>query len=107
MRNLTMLTDLYQLTMLYGYHKNGMGGRRAVFTMFFRQAPGLNYAVMAGSEQLRNYILSLRFLEEDLAYLDSLDLVHGDFLGPGFCGGDQVVGGFHGGSLWCVEIYKR
>ena len=36
-----------------------------------------------------------------------LGLVHGDFLGPGFCGGDQVVGGFHGGSLWCVEIYKR
>ncbi len=80
MRNLTMLTDLYQLTMLYGYHKNGMGGRRAVFTMFFRQAPGLNYAVMAGSEQLRSYILSLRFLDEDLAYLDSLDMFHGDFL---------------------------
>jgi len=80
MRNLTLLTDLYQLTMLYGYHKNGMSGRRAEFTMFFRHAPGLNYAVMAGNEQLRDYLLELRFGPEDLSYLDSLKLFDRDFL---------------------------
>ncbi len=80
MDNLTLLTDLYQLTMLYGYFRSGMDGRRAVFTMFFRQTPGLNYAVMAGNEQLRDYILSLRFTREDLGYLGSLNLFDGHFL---------------------------
>mgnify|MGYP000784600934 CR=1 FL=1 len=36
MRNLTMLTDLYQLTMMYGYQKCGMRNNRAVFDMFYR-----------------------------------------------------------------------
>ena len=80
MRNLTMLTDLYQLTMLYGYHRYGMSGRRAVFTMFFRDTPGLHYAVMAGNEQFRDYILSLRFSEDDLNYLDSLKQFDRSFL---------------------------
>ena len=80
MENLTMLTDLYQLTMLYGYHKHGMGSRRSVFTMFFRDAPGLRYAVMAGNQQLQDYIKGLRFTKEDIAYLDSLQLFDQGFL---------------------------
>ncbi|NLM86148.1 MAG: nicotinate phosphoribosyltransferase [Clostridiales bacterium] len=80
MSELTMLTDLYQLTMLYGYYKNKMVDRRAVFTMFFRDAPGLRYAVMAGNEQFRDYILNLRFSEDDLAYLASLKQFDRDFL---------------------------
>jgi nicotinate phosphoribosyltransferase len=80
MRNLTMMTDLYELTMLYGYHQNGLSGQRAVFTMFFREAPGLNYAVMAGNEQLAEYIAGLRFYDEDIDYLDSLKLFSGEFL---------------------------
>ena len=80
MQNLIMLTDLYQLTMMYGYHRHGISSRRAVFTMFFRDAPGLNYAVMAGNEQLREYILNLRFGEADIAYLDGLKQFDREFL---------------------------
>jgi len=80
MKNLTMMTDLYQLTMLYGYYKNGMDQRRAVFTMFFRDAPGLRYAVMAGNAQFLDYIQALRFEEEDLAYLRSLKQFDEGFL---------------------------
>ena len=80
MQNLIMLTDLYQLTMMYGYHRHGTDGRRAVFTMFFRDAPGLNYAVMAGNEQFREYIVNLRFGEADIAYLDGLKQFDRDFL---------------------------
>ena len=78
--NLTMMTDLYQLTMLYGYHKQGMSNRRAVFYMFYRPAEGLNYAVAAGMAQLRDYINDLRFEEEDINYLRSLCLFDEDFL---------------------------
>ena len=78
--NLTMMTDLYQLTMLYGYHKQGMSNRRAVFYMFYRPAEGLNYAVAAGMAQLRDYINDLRFEEEDINYLRSLRLFDEDFL---------------------------
>ena len=78
--NLTMMTDLYQLTMLYGYHKQGMSNRRAVFYMFYRPAEGLNYAVAAGMAQLRDYINDLRFEDEDIEYLRSLRLFDEDFL---------------------------
>ena len=78
--NLTMMTDLYQLTMLYGYHKQGMSNRRAVFYMFYRPAEGLNYAVAAGMAQLRDYISDLRFEDEDIEYLRSLRLFDEDFL---------------------------
>ena len=37
MRNLTMMTDLYQLTMMYGYYKFGMTKNQAVFDVFFRE----------------------------------------------------------------------
>ncbi|NLX82216.1 MAG: nicotinate phosphoribosyltransferase [Clostridiales bacterium] len=80
MRNLTMLTDLYQLTMLQGYLKQGMQDRRAVFTMFFRHAPGLNYAIMAGNEQFLDYIENLHFGPEDIDYLRNLHLFDEDFL---------------------------
>lgn len=79
--NLTMLTDLYELTMMYGYMKNGMDKRRAVFDMFYRQRPGTSaYSVMAGVEQLRDYIEGLKFEEEDIAYLRSLNLFDEVFL---------------------------
>lgn len=80
MRNLTMMTDLYQLTMLYGYHKHGLGRRRSVFSMFFRHAPGLNYAIMAGNAQFKEYLQNLRFEQEDLDYLRSLHQFDEGFL---------------------------
>ncbi len=81
MRNLTMLTDLYQLTMMYGYWKSGMHENRAVFDMFYRKSSEItHYAVFAGLEQLIDYINNLHFTEEDLAYLSSLDLFDDGFI---------------------------
>lgn len=80
MRNLTLLTDLYQLTMMNGYYKTGTYKNESVFDMFFRQRGQINYAVAAGLSEAIEYIRSLRFTEEDLAYLDGLGLFDKEFL---------------------------
>ncbi len=80
-RNLTMMTDLYELTMMYGYLREGMEQRRAVFDMFFRGQKGQEgYALMAGVEQLADYIQNLHFSPEDIGYLRSLKLFDEHFL---------------------------
>ena len=78
-RNLTMLTDLYQLTMMYGYYKNNMAKNEGVFDVFFRPRESCNYAVMAGLDSVISYINNLHFDEEDLEYLRSLKLFDEDF----------------------------
>ena len=81
MRNLTMMTDLYQLTMMYGYYKIGMRNNLATFDMFYRsKGESTSYAVMAGLEQLMDYIENLRFDEDSLAYLRGLNIFDEDFL---------------------------
>src|SRR5438034_2919617 len=71
--SLALLTDLYQLTMAYGYWKLGRADDVAVFQMYFRRNPfGGGFTVAAGLEYLIDYIRSLRFEESDLAYLRSL-----------------------------------
>lgn len=80
-RNLTMLTDLYQLTMMNGYLKYGMDKNTAVFDMFFRPLQNNSvYAVMAGLEQAIEYINNLHFAEEDLDYLRSLGIFDEQFM---------------------------
>ena len=79
-RNLTMMTDLYQLTMMYGYYRHGMTKNEAVFDLFFRNRENSAYAVMAGTESVIDYINSLRFEEDDLEYLRSLKLFDEEFL---------------------------
>ncbi len=80
MRNLTLLTDLYELTMMQGYFKNG-DNRTVVFDAFHRKNPsGSAYAVACGLEQVIDYIKNLRFTEDDITYLDSLNLFDKDFL---------------------------
>lgn len=80
-RNLTLLTDLYQLTMMYGYYREGMSRNISVFDLFFRKTTGESaYAVFAGLEQVIDYIRYLNFTQEDIAYLDSLKLFDQDFL---------------------------
>ncbi len=65
-----MLTDFYELTMANGYLKNGLGERIAYFDMYYRQAPdGAGFAIMAGVEQLVEYLKNLRFTDEDIAFL--------------------------------------
>jgi nicotinate phosphoribosyltransferase len=71
--SLSLLTDLYQITMAYGYWKNGMAEHEAVFHLFFRKTPFKGgYAIAAGLEQAVELIESFRFTEEDCSYLASL-----------------------------------
>lgn len=79
-RNLTMMTDLYQLTMMYGYFKNDMTKNEGVFDVFFRPRDNASYAVMAGLESVISYINNLRFTDEDVCYLRSLNLFDENFL---------------------------
>ena len=67
------MTDLYQFTMMNGYAETGLADTEAVFDLFFRRQPGLDFAVAAGLEQAIDYIENLRFEEDDIAYLKSLN----------------------------------
>lgn len=81
MRNLTMMTDLYQLTMMYGYYKNGMQNNVAVFDLFYRkQSDATAHAIAAGLEQAVEYIQAIHFGPEDINYLRSLSLFDEPFL---------------------------
>ena len=96
MRNLTMMTDLYQLTMMYGYYKCGMRDNLATFDMFYRSKDeSTHYAIMAGIEQLMDYIENLHFDDEDIAYLRGMGIFDEDFLtelrGFAFHGDIQAV----------------
>lgn len=80
MRNLTLLTDLYQLTMGQGYFTEGKYTQRAVFDVFFRPNKLITYSVAAGMEQAAEYLENLHFDEDDLAYLRSLGIFTEDYL---------------------------
>lgn len=75
-----MMTDLYQLTMMYGYFKHGMAGNEGVFDVFFRPKSNITYAIAAGLQSVIDYINNLHFGPEDQAYLRSLDLFDEPFL---------------------------
>lgn len=78
--NLTLLTDLYELTMMQGYYKT-KNDNRVVFDAFFRENPFKGgYSIMAGLEQVIDYVKNLRFDEEDIEYLRSLHIFEEDFL---------------------------
>lgn len=66
-RNLTMLTDFYELSMANGYFANGMQNTVAYFDMFFRKVPDNGgFAVMAGLRQLIDYLKNLSFSQKDI-----------------------------------------
>ena len=78
--NLTLLTDLYELTMMQGYFKNHTD-QVVVFDMFYRDNPcGGGFAICAGLDQVIEYIENLRFSSEDIEYLRGLQLFDEDFL---------------------------
>lgn len=80
-RHLTLLTDLYQLTMMYGHFKAGRHRERVVFDLFYRKNPcGNGYAIAAGLEQVAWYLFHLKFTDGDLAYLRSLGMFSDAFL---------------------------
>jgi nicotinate phosphoribosyltransferase len=69
----SLLTDLYQLTMAYGYWKSNMIEHEAVFHLFFRHNPFHGgYTIAAGLANAIDYLSNLRFREEDIEYLASL-----------------------------------
>ncbi|NLY42456.1 MAG: nicotinate phosphoribosyltransferase [Clostridiaceae bacterium] len=79
--NLTMLTDFYEITMANGYFQHGLKDKIAYFDMFFRKVPdGGGFAIMAGVEQLIEYIKMLKFEDEDIEYLRSKKVFSDDFL---------------------------
>lgn len=76
--SLTLLTDLYQLSMAYGYWSSGAVHKQAVFQLFFRQNPFHGgYAVAAGTQAVIEYIRDFRFTEDDLEYVRTLCGVDG------------------------------
>ena len=78
--NLTLLTDLYELTMMQGYFKNPTN-QTVIFDMFYRTNPcGGAFAITAGLEQMIEYIENLKFTDEDIEYLRSLNTFEEDFL---------------------------
>ena len=79
--NLTMLTDFYEITMANGYFCSDMADDIAYFDMFFRRIPDEGgYAIMAGLEQLIEYLEDLEFTDEDIEFLRSKKIFYEKFL---------------------------
>ncbi len=80
-RNLTMLMDLYELTMANGVFTSELRDTVTYFDMFFRRVPDEGgYAIMAGLEQLIEYLNELHFDDDDIRYISGLDLFSQEFI---------------------------
>ena len=93
--NLTLLTDLYELTMMQGYFKNPTE-QIVVFDAFYRTNPcGGGYAISCGLQDVIEYVKNLHFTYEDIEYLRSLKIFEEDFL--------EYLAGFHfSGEIWGI-----
>ncbi len=81
MDNYSMLTDFYEITMANGFLNEGFGDRTVYFDLYFRSVPdGGGYAIMAGVEQMIEYIKNLHFEESDIEYLRSKNMFSEKFL---------------------------
>ncbi len=79
--NLTMLTDYYEITMANGYFTADMADEIGYFDMFFRKIPeDGGYAIMAGLEQVIEYMKKLEFSPEDIEYLRNKGIFNEEFL---------------------------
>ncbi len=71
--SLSLLTDLYQITMAYGYWKTGMLENEAVFNLYFRKTPfNGGYAIASGLEYAIDYLEGFKFTQDDVDYLATL-----------------------------------
>lgn len=76
-----MLSDFYQFSMAYGYFRKGYRDKNVYFDMFFRSIPDNGgYVIVAGLEQVIDYIQNLSFSEEDLELLHSKGINDSGFL---------------------------
>ena len=79
-QNLTLLTDLYELTMMQGYF-NEQSNDTVIFDAFYRKNPsGSGYAIAAGLEQIIDYVKNLSFSYDDIDYLRGLSIFSEEFL---------------------------
>lgn len=79
--NYTLLTDFYEFTMSNGFFNQGYGDKIAYFDMFFRQVPDDGgFAIMAGVEQLIDYLKNLSFSDDDIEYLRSKGIFSSEYL---------------------------
>ncbi|XCP85743.1 nicotinate phosphoribosyltransferase [Roseburia hominis] len=94
-RNLTLLTDLYELTMMQGYFEK-QENEVVIFDVFFRSNPcGSGYSIAAGLDQVIEYIKNLNFSYDDVDYLRGLGIFSEDFL--------QYLSGYHfTGSIYAI-----
>ena len=80
-KNMTMLCDFYELTMANGYFKNGFYKKITYFDVFYRSVPDNGgFAIVAGLEQVIDYIKNLHFSSEDIDYLRSKNIFDEEFL---------------------------
>ena len=80
-RHMTLLTDLYELTMMQGYYEIKDANRTVVFDAFFRTNPsGNGFSICAGLQQVIEYVKDLVFTEEDIDYLRTLGIFQENFL---------------------------
>lgn len=80
-KNLTMLVDFYELTMMNGYLLNDVANKQVVFDVFYRKNPDNGgYAIMCGLQEIVEYINDLHFDEDDIDYLRSRGIFSEEFL---------------------------
>ena len=80
-RNLTLLTDFYELTMMQGYFKEKDANETVIFDAFYRNNPvGSGYSICAGLDQVIDYVKNLHFDDDDVDYLRTTGMFEEDFL---------------------------
>ncbi|MCI1965705.1 MAG: nicotinate phosphoribosyltransferase [Oscillospiraceae bacterium] len=90
-----MLTDFYEITMANGYFTNGHRDTTVYFDMFFREIPDNGgYAIMAGVQQLVEYLKNLKFTPEDIEYLRNCGIFNEEFI--------QYLANFH----FCCDVWS-
>ncbi len=95
-RNLSLVTDFYELTMSNGFFAKNMQNTIAYFDVFFRQIPDNGgYVICAGLEQIIDYIKNLKFYSEDISYLRSLNKFSDGFL-------DYLSNFKFSGDIWAI-----
>lgn len=91
-----LLTDLYELTMMAGYHAGGWAEQPATFDLFYRHPPeGVDLVVAAGLDLALDYLERLRFTAEELDYLATLGRFDQPFL-------DYLKALCFTGDVWAV-----
>ena len=80
-RNISMVMDLYEMTMANGYFRCGDINKRVAFDVFYRRNPdGGGFAIFAGLEQIIEYVENMHFDEDDVEYFRALNLFNDEFL---------------------------